>query len=436
MEGTHFLVVALFVLGYGLVSGRLERTIISGPMVFVWVGWLLGDGGIGLLDVEIDEEIVRIVIEITLVVVLFTDASRIDLGALRREFRLPLRLLGIGMPLTIGLGAAAALVLFPGFSVWEALVLAVVLAPTDAALGQAVVSSDDVPGRVRQTLNVESGLNDGIALPPLTIALALAGAAGDVGSASSWVRFAFSQVVLAAAVGAAVGYLGGKAVELATRTGWMTPTFERLSALGIAVAAFALAVQVDGSGFIAAFVAGLTLGNAARPICGHLHQFAETEGQLLTLVVFLFFGAALVTPNLAGAGWEVWVYAVLSLTVIRLAPVALSLLGAGLRPYTVAFLGWFGPRGLASIVFGFVVLEESGVAVDSEIFTVVVATVLLSVFVHGATAVPAARHYGAAMDAHAARPGREDMEELAPFPEMPVRRRTAVERAGRENRDA
>ncbi len=421
MEGLHFLVVALFVLAYGLVSGRLERTVVSGPMVFVAVGWLLGESALGVLEIDLDAEVVRAVIEITLVVVLFTDASRIDIGALRSEFRLPVRLLGAGMPLTIALGTVAAVLLFPAFSVWEALVLAVVLAPTDAALGQAVVSSAAVPARVRQTLNVESGLNDGIALPPLTIALALAGAATEVESAAFWFRFALQQVLLAAVVGVLIGYLGGKAVEVATRTGWMTPTFERLAALGISVAAFGVAAQVDGSGFIAAFVAGLTLGNAARPICGHLHQFAETEGQLLTLLVFLFFGAALVGPSVEEASWQVIAYAVLSLTVVRLIPVALSLLGAGLRPYTVGFMAWFGPRGLASIVFGLVVLEESGVRVDSEIFAVVVVTVLLSVFAHGMTAVPAARHYSHTMSGHL-RADRESAE-FEPAPEMPTRHR-------------
>ncbi len=419
MESASFLVVALFVVGYGLVSARVEKAPLSAPIVFVGFGLLIGGDGLGIVDLDVDDEVVRVVIELTLVVVLFTDASRIDLRALRQGYALPLRLLGVGLPLTIVAGTVAAAALFGGFSLWEAAVLAVVLAPTDAALGQAVVASADVPARIRQALNVESGLNDGIVLAPLTIALALAAAATEVGSAAFWTRFALQQVLVAVVVGAVAGYAGGRAVEAATRARWMTPTFERLSALGISVAAFALATALDGSGFIAAFVAGLVLGNAARPICGHLHQFAETEGQLLTLLVFLFFGASLVGPAVEAAGWETWLYAALSLTVVRMLPVAISLAGLRLRRYSVAFLGWFGPRGLASIVFGLVVLAEPGFAVQEEVFAIVVVTVLASVVAHGVTAYPAARHYARDM-AWAAReaPG---MAELAPVPDLPLR---------------
>ncbi len=421
MESAPFLVIALFVVGYGLVSARVERAPLSAPMVFVGVGLLVGGDVLGIVEVDIDDEVVRVLIELTLVVVLFTDASRIDLRALRRDFTLPLRLLAVGLPLTIVAGTVAAVAVFDGFSIWEAAVLAVVLAPTDAALGQAVVSSPDVPARVRQTLNVESGLNDGIVLAPLTIALALAAAAGEVGTAASWARFAIQQVLVALVVGALAGYVGGRAVEAATKAKWMTPTFERLSALGISIAAFALAVAFDGSGFIAAFVAGLVLGNAARPICGHLHQFAETEGQLLTLVVFLFFGGALVWPAVEAAGWEPWLYAALSLTVVRMAPVALSLVGLRLRRYTVAFLGWFGPRGLASIVFGLVVLAEPGFEVQEEVFAIVVITVLVSIVAHGMTAYPAARLYARLMSTAAATD--QDMPEMMEAPDLPLRHR-------------
>ncbi len=419
MESASFLIVALFVVGYGLVSARVERAPLSAPMVFVAFGLLIGADGLGLVDLDVDNEVVRVAIELTLVVVLFTDASRIDLRALRRGYALPLRLLAIGLPLTIVAGTVAAAVLFGEFSLWEAAVLAVVLAPTDAALGQAVVASADVPARIRQALNVESGLNDGIVLAPLTIALALAAAATEVGSAAFWTRFALQQVLVAVAVGAAAGYGGGRAVELATRAKWMTPTFERLSALGISVAAFALATLFDGSGFIAAFVAGLVLGNVARPICGQLHQFAETEGQLLTLLVFLFFGGSLVWPAVEAAGWETWVYAGLSLTVVRMLPVAISLVGVNLRPYSVGFLGWFGPRGLASIVFGLVVLAEPGFDVQEDVFGIVVVTVLLSIAVHGVTARPAADRYARGMArAAAAEPA---MAEMADVPDLPLR---------------
>ena len=406
------LVVAVFVVAYGLVSGRLEGTPVTPPMLFVGFGLLAGPPALGLVELDLDNEAVRVLAEATLVLVLFTDAARIDLRVLRREYHLPARLLGIGLPLTVLAGTLAAVVLFDGLELWEAAVLAAVLAPTDAALGQVVVTSPEVPLRVRQGLNVESGLNDGIALPAVTVLVAAAASAEDLGGPGSWGVFAAEQVGYGVLVGVLVGTAGGRLIDAAARRGWMSEAFRQVATLAVAAAAYALSETVGGNGFIAAFTAGLAFGTVARGICQGVYDFTEEEGQLLTLLTFLVFGAAVVGPRLDELTWQVAAYAVLSLTVVRMLPVALSLLGSRLRADTVLFLGWFGPRGLASILFGLLVVEESGVAGADTIFLVMGWTVLLSVLAHGVTAAPLARRYARRIAAH--RVSRPAMPEVGP----------------------
>ena len=393
-------VVALFVVGFGLVSKRIQTTVVTAPMVFVLFGVAIGPGGFGLLDVALDSPAVRLLAELTLVLVLFTDAARIDLVRLRREHNIPVRLLGIGLPLTVLVGTLTGVALLSELTLWEALVLAVILAPTDAALGQAVVSSSRVPVRIRQALNVESGLNDGLALPFLLF------------------RFALFQVVLGPVVGAAVGYFGGRLVSWGGRREWMSDAFRDLAALGLALLAYAGAEVVGGNGFIAAFTAGLTLGNTARSLCSSLYEFAEAEGQLLMLLSFLVFGAVMVGPALDGLGLASVFYALSSLTLVRMVPVWLSLTGLGLEPATRAFLGWFGPRGIASILYGLLLLEGSQLDHQGAVFGVTMLTILLSVFLHGITAWPGVRWYGGWAESMKDEP---DQPEMRPVSEMPVR---------------
>jgi NhaP-type Na+/H+ or K+/H+ antiporter len=413
--------LALFILVFGLVSKRIQTTPFTAPMAFVLFGLLVGHDGLDLLEGSWEAPAVRLLAELTLALVLFTDAARIDLTRLRHEHNIPVRLLAVGLPLTILAGLAAGLVLLGELSVWEALVLAVVLAPTDAALGQAVVSSPRVPVRIRQALNVESGLNDGIALPILLFAVSLATAAAHATDAAHWVRFAALQVGLGPLIGIAVGFLGGRAIAGARRREWMSGSFERLAALGLALLAWAGAELAGGNGFIAAFAAGLTLGNTARPVCACLYEFAEAEGQLLTLLSFVVFGAVMVGPALDVLTPSVILYVVASLTVVRMVPVALSLLGLRLMPETTAFLGWFGPRGIASILYGLLILESADLPHRDLLYGVTMLTVLASVFVHGATAWPGVRWYGRWADQMRDEP--EAMPELVPVSEMPVRLR-------------
>ena len=410
MEPAFLASFALAVVAFGVVSRRMERGVVSPPMAFAGLG--IGLGQLGWLDSV--GGLLAALAQLTLVMVLFTDAARIDLAHLRLQ--LPARLLGIGLPLTVAAGALAAGMLLPGLGLWEVILLGAILAPTDAALGQAVVSNRLVPASVRQGLNVESGLNDGIALPMVLVAIAFASAAGEGGDLGHWVRFAVLQVTLGPLAGVAVGYPGGRTVAWSVRAGWMNEPFQRLSVLGLAGLAFAGAELVGGNGFIAAFVAGLTLGNTARAVSRHAQEFGEAEGQLLGLVVFLIVGGVMAPAALPYWDWRTTLYALTSLTVVRMAPVALSLARSGLRPATLAFVGWFGPRGLASILYARLVVGD-GLAVSAVIEATVTLTVLLSTLLHGVTAYPLARRYGKRLAAT-----REAAaQEHRPVAKLPVR---------------
>jgi NhaP-type Na+/H+ or K+/H+ antiporter len=417
VEFEQIALVAGFVLAYALVSRRLETTFVTGPMVFVGFGLLIGSAGFDIVDIGMQEGAVRVLAEATLVLLLFTDAIRIDLRLLRRQLQLPARLLGLGLPLTLVAGTILAALLFSELSFWEAALVAAILSPTDAALGQAVVTNPLVPARIRQALNVESGLNDGIMLPVITLVLALAAADGNLDTPGHWVAFATRQIGLGVLAGAGAGYLSGRLVREFAGRNWMGGAFRQLATLATGVGTFALAEAVGGNGFVAAFVAGLAFGAAARDYCEGIYDFVEDEGQLLALLTFLFFGVSLAGPALNDLTWQIALYAVLSLTVVRMIPVAIALSGANLKLPTVAFIGWFGPRGLASIVFGLSILEEAELPVADDLFLTVIWTVLLSVALHGASSVWFSERYGRWFAAH----GREDMQEAVPVEEMPTR---------------
>jgi NhaP-type Na+/H+ or K+/H+ antiporter len=395
MDLSTLLVVAGLMLGFGLVSRRLDGTVVTAPMVFVATGLAVGPHALDLVHVSESEHMLHLLAELTLILVLFGDAARIDLRSLRSELGLPVRLLAIGLPLCIALGTVTGKLMFPELSWLEAGVLGAVLAPTDAALGQAVVSSEVVPLRIRQALNVESGLNDGIALPVVMILAALGSMAhGDMRTPGEWAMFAALQVTLGPLAGALVGYLGARLLMWATSRAWMTSTFERLGGLALALMAFGAAEAIGGNGFIAAFVAGMTLGNVARDRCSGLHHFLEAEGTLFVLLVFLLLGAALLWPALTHATPVAIAFVILSLTLVRMLPAAIALVGAGLRPPTIGFLGWFGPRGLASVLFAILIVSEVELEHGHLIFSITMLTVLGSIVAHGITAAPLAAMYG------------------------------------------
>jgi sodium/hydrogen antiporter len=395
-------VLAAVVFAFGLVSRRLEGTVLTAPLVFVAAGVVLGPAGLCLVEFKLDEHTVLLLGEIALAIVLFTDAASTNLSSLRQNERLPLQLLGIGMPLTIALGTVVAALMLTDLTFWEAAIVGTVLAPTDAALGQAVVSNPRVPVRVRQALNVEAGLNDGLSVPFLALFLTLAVAQEELQPASYWIRFALEQIGFGVLVGVGVGLVGGWLVSRASRRGWMTDSFQRLALLALALIAWALADQIGGNGFIAAFVGGLAVGPTVEHVGERLIRFTEAEGQLLNLSVFFVFGV-LVIGLIQPSSWEVALYALLSLTVIRMFPVALSLLGTHLRGVSVLFMGWFGPRGLASIVLGLIVVAEAPMLAGREEIELVVAlTVLFSVLLHGVTAAPLSAAYARRVEGMAA----------------------------------
>ena len=396
------MVLAAVVFAFGLVSRRLEGTVLTAPIVFVVAGAILGPAGLGLVEVNLDDHTVLLVGEIALALVLFTDAARINLSALRQNEGLPLRLLGIGMPLTIALGTASAALLLTDLTFWEAAIVGTVLAPTDAALGQAVVSNPRVPGRMRQALNVEAGLNDGLSVPFLALFLTLAVAEEELQPASYWIHFALEQVGLGILVGVGVGLTGSWFMSWASKREWMTDSSQRLALLALAIIAWALADTVGGNGFIAAFVGGLAVGPTVERVGEQLIRFTEAEGHMLNLSVFFIFGV-LVVGLLVSLSWHVALYALLSLTVIRMLPVALSLYGTHLRGISLLFAGWFGPRGLASIVLGLLVVAEAPLLSGrDEIELVVALTVLLSVLLHGVTAAPLSAVYAHRVEGMAA----------------------------------
>ncbi|NNF56155.1 MAG: sodium:proton exchanger [Acidimicrobiales bacterium] len=414
---TELLIVALAVFGYALVSERFSMSPVTAPMVFTTVGIIVGVGGLGWFDLELEGEATSILVEATLVLVLFTDAVRIDLRKLRNQAALPGRMLAIGLPLTIVAGTAVALVVIPGLEVIEAALLAAVLAPTDAALGQAVVSDRRLPVRIRQTLNVESGLNDGIVVPVVAVLLAVASAEA-AGGASDWGELAARQIGFGILAGVAAGVIGGWLLNNRAAADQVEGVYRQLATVAIAVAAFALAGVLDGNGFIAAFVAGLAFGRVAREQCAGVQDFTEDEGELLSAITFVLFGAVLVGPVLGDLTWQIGLYALLSLTVVRIVPVVASLTGSGTFFETRLFLGWFGPRGLASILFALLVRDELHSDVGQTVFTVAAWTVLVSVFAHGLSATAWTGRLARRLNAET-----EPMPEMEPVPDLATRSR-------------
>jgi len=392
--------IALALLGFAAVSGRLGGTPITAPMVFTAVGLLVGADTLGLVDPTVSGEAVKLLAEATLVLVLFGDASRIDLAALRDEVSIPTRLLGLGLPLTLLVGFAVGLVLLGTLSWPEALLLAVILAPTDAALGQAVVTLPRLPSRVRQGLNVESGLNDGICVPLFFIVLAIAQAQAGEATEVAALKLVAEEIGYGILGGVVAGTLAAAVVLLAGGRRFVEGTWLQVVPLAAAVLAFSLADGVGGSGFIAAFVGGMVFGGLRRRHGGEVGYLIEELGGVLNAVTFIVFGAVMLGPALGATTWQVAIYAVLSLTVVRMLPVATAMLGTGARRPTVGFLGWFGPRGLASIVFAVILVEEGGLPHESLIVTTIVITIGLSVLAHGLTAAPLADRYATWFESH------------------------------------
>ena len=380
--------IALFTLVYSSVAGAVERTWISGPIVFTCFGLLVGPLGLDLLSWETDSETIRSLAEVTLAMVLFTDAAGADMSVLKKTAGLPTRLLLIGLPLTIVLGFGVGVLLVDSLSLFTIALLATMLAPTDAALGKAVVTNESVPDNIRQGLNVESGLNDGICVPILFVFLALAlDKAGDAGPWTLAIKLVVEEIGIGLAVGLLLTLAAAKLLKTALRRKWLTPTWIQIPVVALALSCFAVAQLLGGSGFIAAFSGGLLFGALAKTERDQFLLAAEGTGDTLALITWVIFGSAVVGQAIGHFSWLILIYALLSLTVIRMLPVFVALAGSGISTEGKLFIGWFGPRGLASIVFAVIVLDSKLPNADLVAMTVT-CTIILSIIAHGITANP------------------------------------------------
>jgi len=390
--------IAIFVLVYSSIAGAVERSWISGPMIFTLFGLMIGPVGLNLLSLEADRELIRTLAEVTLALVLFTDAADANIGVLKRKSGLPLRLLLIGLPLTILLGFCVGALIFDELSLFAIAVLATMLAPTDAALGKAVVTNEHVPDEVRQGLNVESGLNDGICVPILFVFVALAlDKAGDHGPGALALQLVAEEIGIGLVVGLVLTYAAVRLFKLARQKHWLTQTWIQVPVVALALSCFTVAQLLGGSGFIATFSGGLLAGvldaRVSRRVKDEFLLPSEGTGDTLALITWVIFGSAVVGQAIGSFSWMMLLYSALSLSVIRMLPVFLSLSGSDIDTEGKLFIGWFGPRGLASIVFAVIVLESE--LPDSEPLTMtVVCTIILSIVAHGITANPWARAYG------------------------------------------
>lgn len=386
--------VALAIIAWALVAERLEGWNITSPMWFVAIGLVVANGRWTPVQIALGSKGVREIAELALAVVLFGDAAKVRLRELRADAMLPTRLLGIGLPLTIALGTVTAHLLFPSLSWWVCAVIGAAVAPTDAALGAAIIEDERVPERIRRVLNVESGLNDGIATPFVNFFLvaAVVGTSLETESEGGFVL----ELLKGVAFGIVIGYLGALALTVARRTGWGGRAYRHLAVTALALISFVVTVSLHGNGFVAAFVAGLAYGAGTREETqlDKSLEFTHEIAGLASMVVWFLFGAVML-PVLQHATWREFAFAALALTVVRMTPVALSLVGMHFDRATVGVIGWFGPRGLASVVFALLAEESLAVGDATSVVAAVTATVVMSVVLHGATAAPISARYGA-----------------------------------------
>ncbi|MGK7878986.1 MAG: cation:proton antiporter [Crocosphaera sp.] len=387
-------IIAAFTFIYSIVAGRLESTSISDAMVYVVFGFLSGPNGLNILPLNVESEGISLMAELTLALVLFSDASGANLKVLKSSLSLPSRLLLIGLPITIIFGLVVGKLLFPDVSWLEVGILATMLAPTDAALGKAVVSNPKVPPQIREVLNIESGLNDGICVPILFVLLAIAIPQNMESGISALVVHLFvEEIGIGALVGASIAIFGVQLGSFARKKNWVTETWRQISLPAIAFTCFATAQSLGGSGFIASFVGGLFFGSMVKVYKHEMLEVSEGIGNAMSLITWVVFGVTAVGKYMGQLTLPIILYSILSLTIVRILPVFLCLFDISLDLESKLFMGWFGPRGLASIVFAVIVLN-SNFPSGNILTTTVTCTVLLSIIAHGLTANPWANRYG------------------------------------------
>lgn len=377
-------VIAILAFLYSIIAGRIERSFVSGPIIFVAAGIILGPLGLDWFHGPETRNDLRLMADLTLVLILFSDAANANLTTLKSRIKVPSRMLLVGLPGVILLGFGSALVLFDFLTLFEAAILGTILAATDAALGKAVVTDKRLPGWIREGLNAESGLNDGLCVPILLIFIALAlDTAGKVAP----ILVVVQELGIGLAVGLGVTFVGAQLLRHCLRLGWVTEIWRQVTIGALALACFSIAQEMHGSGYIAAFSGGLLFGYMMSDVKHDFVLAAEGIGETLAMMTWLLFGIAVVGEVIGTVTWQIMVYAVLSLTVIRMLPIYLSLSGTGSTLKDRLFLGWFGPRGLASIVFAIIVLDSELPGAEF-IALVVIVTVFLSLIAHGISAKP------------------------------------------------
>ena len=393
--------LSVVIFGWAILSDWFARHNLTGPVVFMVAGLVLANSSWGIGSIDVEGSTVHALAEITLALLLFGDASGVPPAAARRDLSLTTRLLAVGLPLSIVAGTAMAVLVFPSLPLALAGLIAASLAPTDAALSASVIADERLPVRVRRVLNVESGLNDGIATPVVTFCIAAAATAlGVVGEDFEDGFGALGQLTIGVVVGAAVAFAGGRLISFAHQRGWMQSGSRQLATLALALLAFLVASEAGGNPFVSAFVGGFVFGWSARADAVESVELTELGGNLLSLALWFIFGAGFVIPAFEDLDARIVIYAVVSLTLVRMVPVALALVGARQGRATVAFVGWFGPRGLASVVFALLAIEELG-GTDPRVMVAVntiAVTIVFSVIAHGITARPLATRYLAALD--------------------------------------
>lgn len=385
-----YLIIAMFLMAFCMVANRLSTSVLTAPMLFIGFGLLVGT--FGLIPVSQAELTLHIVAEAALIVLLFLDAAQIDQTALLKRRVWPARMLAVGLPLGFLLGTAMGWLLLPGWPLAAVALAAAILVPTDAALGQPVLSNPEVPERPRRALTVESGLNDGLALP-LVLLMAAFAVPEAIAPDGGWLAFVVKQLVLGPIVGIGIGLLGGLVLLWAKRTNATSEVYEGIGALALAFAAYLSAELVGGNGFISAFAAGLGFGALVRGKCAFVYEFTEGEGQLLSWAAFFLLGAVLVPEAMAHLTWPTFLMILASLFIVRPVAIWLALLGTDATRETRLFFGWFGPRGLATALFALLVVEPLDHQLGEDVLHLAVNAVWISALLHGLTAAPGARWY-------------------------------------------
>jgi NhaP-type Na+/H+ or K+/H+ antiporter len=399
MHSQTAFVLTVLVLCYAVVSGLVKRWYLAPALIFVLFGIVLGPFGFHVIDVDTDAASFAVVAQLALTVILFNQAAALDLTAVVRRRGVTFRLLVIGIPLALALGTVTAVLVLPVMPLWEAVCLAAIVAPTEVALIDALLDDTRIPERIRHALSTESGFYDGFALAAVLAALALASEQADHDS-TRWTMFLVRTEVVSVAVGLVLGGVGGLVIARSQLRGWMSQTWAQLATLAVALVCFQVGEGMHGSGFVAAFAGGLAFAFVAkRTGVPPDTQVSDAAGQLLELMVFAMFGGYAVIVGWRDADWRVVVFAVVALLGVRLVAVNLALIRSDLPVRNRLFMGWFGPRGIGTLVLGLLVVQRGVIEQEQLITQVVAVTVTLSLVVHSLTAWPGIRWLVATPDA-------------------------------------